>query len=57
MANFIEYIQIETTKGQILKVGNERVKNKSKVLNFEIKKDEKPILLFGGLINRKGGMN
>jgi hypothetical protein len=54
VANFIEYIQIETSKGQVLKAGNEKIKNKSKVLNYEIKKDEKPILFFGGLLNRKG---
>ena len=52
--SFVDYIKIETIRGLFLEIGNDRNKIKGRNLSVEIKKNETPVSLFGGVIYKKG---
>ena len=49
----IEYLRLETQKGVFITVGVITPKDKQKEFRLDIKKDEKPIILYGGLDYKK----
>ena len=49
----IEYLRLETQKGVFITVGVISPKDKQKEFRLDIKKEEKPILLYGGLDYKK----
>jgi len=53
----VEYIRIETKKGQVFEIGNHTKKFSLKNLLYEIKKDETPVFFYGGIIRKTGIKN
>lgn len=49
----MDYIKIETIRGMVLEIGNDRNKIKGKNLSVDIKKNETAVSLFGGVIYKK----
>jgi len=44
---FIEYLRIVTSRGNYIMAGSDKNQTKCKKIEFDIKKDEKPISFFG----------